>query len=108
LDEGWKLKRSLTSQISSLEIDSIYEKAKRTGAIGGKLLGAGGGGFILLFAKPENHPGIRKALSSLLSVPFRFETGASQIMVYEPGDPIKRDYPTAFRVQELKNISPAR
>ncbi|MEC9005858.1 MAG: kinase [Nitrospirota bacterium] len=105
LHEGWGLKRSLTSRISSMEIDSIYEKARKAGALGGKLLGAGGGGFILLFAKPENHPAIKKSLRSLLSVPFKFEARASQIMVYEPGDLIKRDYPTAFRVQELEDIT---
>ena len=103
LDEGWKLKRSLTSKISSPMIDDVYEAARKTGAIGGKLLGAGGGGFMLLFAKPEDHPRIHKALRSLLCVPFKFETGGSQIMLYEPGTVMERDYPQSFRLSDTIN-----
>jgi len=84
LHESWKLKRSLSSKISSPAIDSIYEIARRAGAVGGKLLGAGGGGFILFMVKPEDHSRVRLALDRLLEVPFQFETGGSQIMLYEP------------------------
>lgn len=84
LDEGWKLKRSLTARISTPQIDAIYESARRAGALGGKLLGAGGGGFMVFFAPPDAHPGIRKALAGLLHVPFRFERLGTQIVSYEP------------------------
>lgn len=83
LNENWKLKRSLTEKISTPEIDEIYEVAMGAGAIGGKLLGAGGGGFMLLFAKPEDQIKIKEKLKSLLHVPFRFETNGSQIIFYD-------------------------
>ncbi len=94
LNEGWKLKRSLTSKISSPLIDEIYKTARRAGVIGGKLLGAGGGGFLLLFAKPDQHPMIKEALRGFLRVPFSFETRGSQIIFYQPGTLVDRDYPT--------------
>lgn len=84
LNESWKLKRSLSSKVSMPYIDDIYNTALKSGAIGGKLLGAGGGGFILFFAKPENQSKIRKKLKHLLYVPFRFENLGSQIIFYEP------------------------
>lgn len=84
LDESWKIKRSLTDKISNVVIDEIYTAAKRAGAIGGKILGAGGGGFFLIFAKPENHPAIKEQLSHLLHIPFEFESRGSQIIFYEP------------------------
>ena len=102
LHEAWKLKRSLTSKISTQTIDEIYEKARRAGAIGGKLLGAGGGGFMLLFARPEDHPRIKAALRNFLRVPFSFETMGSQIIFYQPEEVIDRDYPSDFRVGSLK------
>lgn len=86
LNEGWQLKRSLTSKISSPRIDEIYEAALSAGAIGGKLLGAGGGGFMMLFAKPEDHPRIHEKLKGFLRVPIRFENQGSQIIVYQPND----------------------
>lgn len=84
LHESWQLKRSLTDKISTPEIDIVYEKAIRAGADGGKLLGAGGGGFVLFFVKPELQPKVRKALDGFLNVPFRFESSGSQIIFYEP------------------------
>lgn len=84
LDESWQIKRSLTDKISNAVIDEIYAAAKREGAIGGKILGAGGGGFFLLLAKPENHTAIKRQLNHLLHVPFEFETRGSQIIFYEP------------------------
>lgn len=84
LDESWKLKRSLSSQISNGTIDDIYETGVKAGALGGKLLGAGGGGFILFFAKPEVQPRVREALKNLLHVPIRFEHIGSQIVYYAP------------------------
>ena len=84
LHEGWQLKRSLSNKISSPYTDYLYETAIRAGATGGKLLGAGGGGFVLLFVKPELQPKVREALGDLLFVPFRFENSGSQIIFYEP------------------------
>lgn len=84
LHETWMLKRGLSSQISSSMIDDIYNAARSAGAIGGKILGAGGGGFILFFATPELQPKIRERLKHLLHVPFRFENMGSQIIHYGP------------------------
>lgn len=84
LHESWKLKRGLSHMITTPYIDNIYEAAKNAGAIGGKLLGAGGGGFILIFAKPEKHKKIKEKLKKLLWVPFRFENLGSQIIFYQP------------------------
>lgn len=91
LHESWMLKRSLTAKVSTPEVDQIYEAAMNAGAYGGKLLGAGGGGFMLLFARPQDQPRIKKLLSALLHVPFRFETHGSQIIFYEPGA-LERDF----------------
>jgi D-glycero-alpha-D-manno-heptose-7-phosphate kinase len=84
LNETWKLKRSLTNKISTSEADEIYSIALKNGALGGKLLGAGGGGFMLIFAPPENHSKIKQALSKFLHVPFKFDTTGSQIVYYSP------------------------
>ena len=84
LDESWRLKRSLTEKISTSQIDEMYDAACQAGAIGGKLLGAGGGGFLLLFARPEDQPKVNDALDGLLHVPFRFEHSGSRIIFYEP------------------------
>lgn len=84
LDEGWRLKRGLTEKISTPQIDDMYEAACGAGAIGGKLLGAGGGGFLLLFVKPEDQERVKDALEKLLHVPFQFEAGGSRIIFYEP------------------------
>jgi D-glycero-alpha-D-manno-heptose-7-phosphate kinase len=83
LDESWRLKRTLGEKVSSAVIDEIYDIARRAGAIGGKLLGAGGGGFLLLLVRPDQKPRVRAALSSLLCVPVRFETQGSHIIFYE-------------------------
>jgi D-glycero-alpha-D-manno-heptose-7-phosphate kinase len=84
LNESWQLKRSLTGLITTPLIDDIYEKALDSGAIGGKLLGAGGGGFMLFFAPPEQREAVKKALDSFLHVPFHFESSGSQIIYYQP------------------------
>jgi D-glycero-alpha-D-manno-heptose-7-phosphate kinase len=82
LHESWKIKKSLSKKVSTGQIDSIYEKAMASGALGGKLLGAGGGGFILFFVKPERKEALKKSLKQLLHVPFHFETTGSQIIYY--------------------------
>jgi D-glycero-alpha-D-manno-heptose-7-phosphate kinase len=80
LDEAWKLKRQLSDNVSTDYIDYIYNTAITTGAIGGKLLGAGGGGFMLFFVGPELQPRLRERLSDLLYVPFKFEDKGSEII----------------------------
>jgi len=82
LHESWMIKRQLTHNISLDFIDACYEKARQAGAIGGKLLGAGGGGFMLIFVKPEQRASVQDALQNLLYVPFDFEMGGSQIILY--------------------------
>jgi D-glycero-alpha-D-manno-heptose-7-phosphate kinase len=84
LHETWQIKRSLTPQISNSSIDEIYEAGVAAGAAGGKLLGAGGGGFMLFFARPELQQTIKEKLKGLLYVPFRFENLGSQIIYYAP------------------------
>jgi D-glycero-alpha-D-manno-heptose-7-phosphate kinase len=84
LDLSWKYKRSLSDRVSTPEIDQIYEEAMRAGAIGGKILGAGGGGFLLLFAKPEDHAAIRVRLKNLVHVSFNFDDSGSRVVLYQP------------------------
>jgi D-glycero-alpha-D-manno-heptose-7-phosphate kinase len=76
----------MASGISSGQIDDWYERARRHGALGGKILGAGGGGFLLLYAHPENHAAIRASLPELEPMPFRFEPQGSKIIFVEEGD----------------------
>jgi D-glycero-alpha-D-manno-heptose-7-phosphate kinase len=83
LHESWKLKKSVSDRVSTEIVDLIYETARSNGAIGGKLLGAGSSGFLLLFVPPEKQQQIRKALPLYLTVPFKFETMGSSIIYYE-------------------------
>ena len=80
LHESWLMKRQLSKHVSTPAIDSIYETALKAGAIGGKLLGAGGGGFIIFFAEPDRQETIRQALSELTHIPFRFEWEGTKII----------------------------
>lgn len=84
LHEGWELKRSISPAISTPLIDDLYAAARAAGATGGKLLGAGGGGFVLLFVKPELRQRVLDALRKFLMVPFEFETNGTHIVLYEP------------------------
>ena len=77
------MKSSLTKDISSQEIDQYYSKAIDAGAIGGKLLGAGGGGFLLFFAEPDNHLKIKSNLSNLYNVPLELDSGGTRITYYD-------------------------
>lgn len=86
LDYTWKLKRGLTEKISSDSIDLLYKKAINAGAAGGKLLGAGGGGFLLFYVEKEKQPEVREALKDLLYVPFEFEEGGTRILYYKSED----------------------
>lgn len=83
LHESWMLKKQLSCKIAPSYIDDIYDRGRQAGAIGGKLLGAGGGGFMLFFVKPEDKSKLCEALNDLLMVPFSFEYTGSQIIFYD-------------------------
>jgi D-glycero-alpha-D-manno-heptose-7-phosphate kinase len=80
IDEGWRLKKSLTADIAPDFIDAWYAKARKAGALGGKLLGAGAGGFLLFYAPPDRHDAIARALGGLRRMDFRFEPQGSRII----------------------------
>lgn len=84
LHNGWMHKRAMSDQVSTSAIDALYETARNAGAIGGKLLGAGGGGFMLMFVTPSNQVAVREALKDLIYVPFKFENSGSQVIYYQP------------------------
>jgi len=81
--DAWQAKRSLSAKVSNSQVDDLYDAARSAGALGGKLTGAGGGGFLMLFAPPERHDSIRDRLAHLVEVPFRIEPMGSQIIFYE-------------------------
>lgn len=84
LHESWMLKRSLTNGISNAAIDGWYDTARKAGAVGGKVLGAGGGGFLLLYVPQERQGAVKQSLSELRQIPFRFEREGSKIIFYNP------------------------
>jgi D-glycero-alpha-D-manno-heptose-7-phosphate kinase len=84
LHESWQIKRGLTKSITTSTIDEIYEAGRSAGALGGKLLGAGGGGFMLFFVPPGRRQELRDRLKKLLCVPFAFSNRGSEVVVYEP------------------------
>ncbi len=84
LNDTWHLKKSLSARVSTPEVEQLYERAIGAGALGGKLLGAGGGGFMLFYVEPARQPQFRKVLDSYLEVPFRFDFSGSKIIVYQP------------------------
>jgi D-glycero-alpha-D-manno-heptose-7-phosphate kinase len=84
LHESWMLKRTLTGSISSPIIDAWYDSARKAGALGGKILGAGGGGFLLLYVPRERRRDVKAALSELRQIPFRFDHEGSKIIFYNP------------------------
>jgi D-glycero-alpha-D-manno-heptose-7-phosphate kinase len=86
LNDAWRVKRKLSKVITNGTIDHIYDMAIRAGALGGKLLGAGSGGFIVFYVLDEHRPKVREALADLVYVPFRFETLGSQIILYTAPD----------------------
>jgi len=83
LDEGWRLKRSISPMISSPVIDGYYEKAMQSGAIGGKILGAGGGGFLLFYVEPQNQETVEKNLPDLFKLKFTFDDAGTRITYYD-------------------------
>ncbi len=84
LHESWQIKRTLTQKITNANIDEIYDAGISAGALGGKLLGAGGGGFMLFYVPPERREALRLRLKKLLCVPFGFSNSGGQVVVYEP------------------------
>lgn len=80
LDENWRLKKQLASGITTKEIDEMYDRAKKAGALGGKVAGAGGGGFLLLYVKPENQAKVRDALSTYRQMPFMLDNFGATII----------------------------
>ena len=83
LHAGWLLKKSISGGISSSNIDEYYQKALDAGALGGKLLGAGGGGFLLFYVNPDKQNAVKKALSDLYPLPFKFENSGTRITYYD-------------------------
>lgn len=84
LDHTWKLKKQTGSTISTSSIDEFYEKGIKAGALGGKLLGAGGGGFLVFYVQPEYQPVVRVAMQELMYIPFEFENGGTRVIHYSP------------------------
>jgi len=84
LHDSWMIKRNLESKVSNPTIDALYEKARAAGALGGKLLGAGGGGFLLAFVPPERRKAVEYALAPAISVPVKFDRSGSRVLVFEP------------------------
>lgn len=86
LNYTWQLKRGITSRVSTDVIDDVYQKAIQAGATGGKLLGAGGGGFFLFYVEPDQQRYVRKALANFLEVPFKFEDNGTRVLYYASED----------------------
>jgi D-glycero-alpha-D-manno-heptose-7-phosphate kinase len=84
LHEAWQTKRTLSPHVSNARVDALYERARSAGALGGKLTGAGGGGFLLFFVPPGRRDAVRDALDRQIHVPFAFESAGSQIIFCEP------------------------
>lgn len=104
LHEGWEAKRSLGPLVSSPDVDEMYSAARKAGAVGGKLTGAGGGGFLLLYVPLDRQDHVRTALSRYIHVPFRFDFSGSQIIFFDA----EEDYADAERVREHQTIHPFR
>ena len=91
LDTTWQLKRGVNAAVTTDAIDAVYTTARQAGALGGKLLGAGGGGFLLFYVQPEKQKAVRDALRDLKEIPFRFETGGARILYYAAEDYTPRE-----------------
>jgi D-glycero-alpha-D-manno-heptose-7-phosphate kinase len=102
LHEAWEAKRSLGDRVSNFYVDEMYNEARSAGAIGGKLIGAGGGGFVLLFVSPEKQQAVTRRLSKLISVPFKFEFSGSQIIFFDQ----EADYSAEEKARAAQVIQP--
>jgi D-glycero-alpha-D-manno-heptose-7-phosphate kinase len=104
LHEAWQAKRSLSATVSNDDVNSFYARARNAGAIGGKLTGAGGGGFLLLFVEPDRQEEVRRELCELIHVPFKLDFSGSQIIYYEP----EQDYSASEQLRALQDVKPFR
>jgi D-glycero-alpha-D-manno-heptose-7-phosphate kinase len=104
MHEAWQIKRKMSDKVSNGEVDTLFQQARAAGTVGGKLTGAGGGGFMLLFVPPDRQEAVRQALKQLIHVPFRFEFSGSQIIFFEP----EQDYSTEERRRAEQNVLPFR
>jgi D-glycero-alpha-D-manno-heptose-7-phosphate kinase len=84
LDATWNLKRKTGAAVSTNSIDGLYERGIKAGALGGKLLGAGGGGFLVFYVQPEKQENVKKAMGDLMYIPFEFENGGTRVIHYSP------------------------
>lgn len=84
LDHTWKLKKQTGAKISTNSIDAFYERGMQAGALGGKLLGAGGGGFLVFYVRPEKQEVVKEAMRDLMYIPFEFENGGTRVIHYSP------------------------
>ena len=101
LHEAWEAKRGLSPEVSNPYVDELYSHALANGALGGKLVGAGGGGFMLLFVPPSQQEKVRAGLKNLINVPFRFEFSGSQIIFFEP----ERDYSAEEKLRAAQEFN---
>lgn len=91
LDHTWRLKRQAGTAVSTDSINELYEKGIKAGALGGKLLGAGGGGFLIFYVRPELQESVRAALQDLMYIPFEFENGGTRIIHYSPENYVPKE-----------------
>jgi D-glycero-alpha-D-manno-heptose-7-phosphate kinase len=101
LHKAWLAKKGLSGLISNDEVDMAYQTAREAGAMGGKLIGAGGGGFLLLFAAPEKQAEVKRALPNLIHVPFHFEFEGSRVIFFDP----EQDYSDVAAKREQQEIA---
>ena len=104
MHEAWQVKRGLSDKVSNADVDTLYQQAKEAGAVGGKLTGAGGGGFLLLFVPPGRQAAVSQALHHLIHVPFQFEFSGSQIIFFES----EQDYSAEERQRTKQIVQPFR
>jgi D-glycero-alpha-D-manno-heptose-7-phosphate kinase len=100
LREAWEAKRSLSNKVSNQQVDQLFDLATSAGAIGGKLTGAGGGGFLLLFVPPSKHIRVKEVLHKLIHVPFKFEFSGSQVIFAEH----EEDYSAEEKIRSMQTI----
>lgn len=94
LDKTWKLKRQTGGSVSTNSIDELYARGIEAGALGGKLLGAGGGGFLVFYVQPEKHNAVKDVMKDLMYIPFEFENGGTRVIHYTPEvyEPLAKEY----------------